>query len=137
MTDVSKNYSIPAQKPDAIVIKKGDLGGYILETVTGAERRTAGFAGPHALVAVLAAMLIGQPQPVATPDPVPAMIASEPAKPAKPRKPRAPKKTVDVAETKPASEPAKKRGRPRLSDEEKAARAAAKLNGSKELQKAA
>ncbi len=136
MTDVSKNYSIPGQTPDAIVIKKGDLGGWIMETVTGAERRTAGFAGPNALVAVFATMLLGVPQPVAA---EPAQVATEVAatKVRKPRAPKAAKAEVKVAE--PASEPAKRgRGRPKLSDEEKAARKAARENEKvKQLKKAA
>jgi hypothetical protein len=60
MTNVFKNYLIPDQTPDAILIKKGDLGGFVVEMFFGNERKVAGFTGVNAVASVLPAMLLGK-----------------------------------------------------------------------------
>lgn len=138
MTNVFKNYSLPDQSPDVIIIKKGDLGGYVIEALYGNERKTAGFSGVNALASIVPAMLLGRGiletlasaqeqinkvKEEAKVDPAPEVVS----------KPAAKAKTVKAkAKADPTSGTAKRRGRPPLSAEEKARRAAerkAKMNG--------
>lgn len=142
MTNVFKNYSLPDQSPDVIIIKKGDLGGYVIEALYGSERKTAGFSGVNALASIVPAMLLGRGilETLASAqeqinkvkeetkvDPAPEAV-SKPAPKAKAAKVKAKAK----AKADPTSGTAKRRGRPPLSAEEKARRAAerkAKMNG--------
>lgn len=147
MTNNFKSYSLPEAVPDAIVVKKGELGGYILEAFYGEQRRVAGFANTNTLATVITAMLVG-PQTLETVAQAQAAldraraVQAEPAavveaKVEKIVKPKAAPKAKKVEAA--PEQPAKKRGRPKLSDEEKARRAAERkaMNGAAEQKLAA
>lgn len=146
MTNNFKSYSLPEAVPDAIVVKKGELGGYILEAFYGEQRRVAGFANTNTLATVITAMLVG-PQTLETVAQAQAaldrarVVQAEPvvvaAKVEKIVKPKATPKAKKVEAA--PEQPVKKRGRPKLSDEEKARRAAERkaLNGAAEQKLAA
>jgi hypothetical protein len=61
MMNVSRGYSLPDAKPDAVALRRAELGGWILEATFGTERKTAGFATETQAAQVMMAMLMGKP----------------------------------------------------------------------------
>lgn len=120
MTTVFKGYSLPDQLPDVILIKKGDLGGFVLEAIFGDVRKTAGFNGPNTLATVLNSMLLGQETMKAVAQAQQALVDAAAAPKKRGRKPKA-DKPVEANAEKPASiievlktdAPKRKGGRPK------------------------
>jgi hypothetical protein len=133
MTNVSKNVSLPDQLPDLIVVKRAELGGFVLELVYGETRTAGAFGSPAALANMLSVVLLGKQ---ATDLVIKAKTVLKAAKEVGPEKepavivpPKAPKaKKAPKLQLNPVVEVGtgapKKRGRPALSAEEKARRAA-------------
>ncbi len=101
MTQNSSGYSIPAVKPDAVALRRAELGGWILEVMVGGERKSAAFATEAQAVQVFVALMVGKQvvEAAASPAQEPIKARKKPGpKPGSKRKPKA------VAETPVAEE---------------------------------
>jgi hypothetical protein len=132
MTSEFKSYSLPEAVPDALLIRKADLGGFTLEAVYGDQRKIGAVSHPNALASLVVAMLMGGKIIEAKQKAEKALVQGKEAIPQPTKLDTVPKpKRLKKVEAK--AEPVKRRGRPPLSAEEKQRRAderaKAKLNG--------
>lgn len=130
MTNVSKSFSLPEQLPDLIVVKRAELGGFMLELVYGDKRSMGAFSNPQAVAQAISIVLMGQQVAEVVGKAKKALAAAKEVQqpveePKAPKAKKTPKLALNPVVEVGTGAP-KKRGRPALSAEEKASRAAAR-----------